>query len=90
MAGEAYIARRKTYIADLQRKSISLCVGHIPMPNTLMGCFFNTVGDGFLPHISLQPGAVAPNGFPRGEAVAKIGSSEPILVTDEESGRKTN
>ena len=54
------------------------------------GCFFNPVGDGFLPHISLQPGAVAPNGFPRGEAVAKIGSSEPILVTDEESGQKAN
>ena len=28
--------------------------------------------------------------FPRGEAVAKIGSSEPILVTDEESGQKSN
>jgi hypothetical protein len=27
-------------------------------------------------------------GFPRGEAVAKIGSSQPILVTDEECGRK--
>ena len=28
----------------------------------------------------------APNGFPRGEAVAKIGTSEPILATDEECG----
>ena len=27
-------------------------------------------------------------GFPRGEAVAAIGSSEPIAVTDEECGRK--
>ena len=26
-------------------------------------------------------------GFPRGEAVAQIGTSEPILVTDEESGK---
>ena len=26
-------------------------------------------------------------GFPRGEAVAKIGSSEPILVTEEECGQ---
>jgi hypothetical protein len=30
----------------------------------------------------------ATNSFPRGEAVAKIGSSQPILVTDEECGRK--
>jgi len=35
-------------------------------------------------------GAAAPNSFPRGEAVAKIGSSEPILVTDEECGQKSN
>ena len=28
-------------------------------------------------------------GFPRGEAVAQIGSSEPIWVTDEECGQKT-
>ena len=26
-------------------------------------------------------------GFPRGEAVAQIGSSEPIWVTDEDCGR---
>jgi len=36
------------------------------------------------------PALTAPNSFPRGEAVAKIGSSEPILVTDEESGQKAN
>ena len=28
-------------------------------------------------------------GFPRGEAVVQIGSSEPIWVTDEECGQKT-
>ena len=37
-----------------------------------------------------RSGAAAPNGFPRGEAVAKIGTSEPILVTDEESGQKAD
>ena len=38
-------------------------------------------------------GTTAPagrQGFPRGEAVTKIGSSEPILVTDEECGRKSH
>jgi len=30
----------------------------------------------------------APKGFPRGEAVTKSGSSQPILVTEEECGRK--
>ena len=34
--GEAYFTRRKGYFTDLQSKSISLCVGHIPMPNTRM------------------------------------------------------
>lgn len=33
----SYITRRKPYITDLQRKSISLWVGHIPMPNPLTG-----------------------------------------------------
>ena len=38
--GEAYFTRRKAYIIDLQSKSISLWVGHIPMTNPLMGAFF--------------------------------------------------
>ena len=43
IAGEAYITCRKAYIADLLRKSISLWVGHIPMPNPLMGLLFSEV-----------------------------------------------
>jgi hypothetical protein len=30
------------------------------------------------------------NGFSRGEAVAMIGSSEPIIVTEEECGQKSS
>ena len=37
MTGEAYFTRRKTYITDLHRKSISLWGVHIPMRTPLMG-----------------------------------------------------
>ena len=35
--GEACFTRPKAYFTDLQSKSISLCIGHIPMPNRRIG-----------------------------------------------------
>ena len=40
--GGAYFTRREAYFTDLQSKSISLWVGHIPMPNPPRRTFFCT------------------------------------------------
>ena len=40
ITGEAYLTHQQVYFTDLQRKSISLLVGHIPMANQLMPVAF--------------------------------------------------